>query len=307
MPATQRELYFYQGRRMSTTIGGASARVVWGASIACAQLNIHDPIISVLQCDQANTVMKNGRTAYFQIYTPYGFSKSQEPTTLVTFVGQRRDKATGNYPLGNGQRDFNPRTMRFNQPDALSPFGKGGINGYSYCQSDPVNRNDPGGRFWERIRNFLTRTFGRRAQPQDVDVEMNPLRPSAPTLDQQSEPLPSQATRQIAASSTEATSTHSSLAGSGSTSSPATVRTAGVESSSRIMSAETRKFLLKLPVAYATQYVVQITAAEALGNSPAARGVAAVFGVTAGVGLVYVLNRKYMHDAFYYARNLVRR
>lgn len=195
MPATQRELYFYQGRRMSTTIGGTSARVVWGASIACAQLNIHDQIISALQCDQANTIMKNGRTADFQIYTPYGFSKSQEPTTLVTFVGQRRDKATGNYPLGNGQRDFNPRTMRFNQPDALSPFGKGGINGYSYCQSDPVNRFDPSGYAWEiftRVGQRISKFFSRSepiqyvplneivsSQPDEVRPSVAPSEPTA--------------------------------------------------------------------------------------------------------------------------------
>ena len=38
--------------------------------------------------------------------------------------------------------------MRFNSPDTLSPFGKGGINAYAYCAGDPVNRSDPSGRFW---------------------------------------------------------------------------------------------------------------------------------------------------------------
>ncbi|WP_147458691.1 RHS repeat-associated core domain-containing protein, partial [Pseudomonas savastanoi] len=35
--------------------------------------------------------------------------------------------------------------MRFNSPDSLSPFGKGGMNAYAYCAGDPVNRSDPTG------------------------------------------------------------------------------------------------------------------------------------------------------------------
>ncbi len=52
---------------------------------------------------------------------------------------------TGYYLLGNGYRAFNPVLMRFNSPDSLSPFGKGGLNAYAYCAGDPVNRVDPTG------------------------------------------------------------------------------------------------------------------------------------------------------------------
>lgn len=67
--------------------------------------------------------------------------------SLLGFTGQPRDPLTGCYHLGNGHRTYNPVLMRFHSADRLSPFGKGGINAYAYCQNDPVNYHDPSGRF----------------------------------------------------------------------------------------------------------------------------------------------------------------
>lgn len=79
-------------------------------------------------------------------YAPYGsirFSPSDAP--LPGFNGERIDPITGVSHLGNGYRAYNPVLMRFNCPDSYSPFGAGGVNAYSYCGGDPINRADPSG------------------------------------------------------------------------------------------------------------------------------------------------------------------
>ncbi|WP_241001039.1 RHS repeat-associated core domain-containing protein [Pseudomonas syringae] len=75
-------------------------------------------------------------------YTPFGH---RPQVAGIGFNGERPDPLTGHYLLGNGYRAYNPVLMRFNSPDSLSPFGKGGINAYAYCTGDPVNRVDPSG------------------------------------------------------------------------------------------------------------------------------------------------------------------
>jgi len=68
------------------------------------------------------------------------------------------------YALGRGYRFFSPSLMRFQTPDAHSPFGKGGLNSYAFCLGDPVNYSDPTGQWGERITGFLKR-LGRDRRP----------------------------------------------------------------------------------------------------------------------------------------------
>ncbi|WP_241150180.1 RHS repeat-associated core domain-containing protein, partial [Pseudomonas viridiflava] len=90
------------------------------------------------------------------------------PLDLPGFTGQQADSVTGHYLLGNGYRAFNPSLMRFNSPDNLSPFGRGGLNAYTYCQGDPVNRADPTGHWPGFLKSFL-RAAGvmKKAKPKD--------------------------------------------------------------------------------------------------------------------------------------------
>lgn len=92
------------------------------------------------------------------VSSPYGYSRSLDSAgALVGFNGELPEAITGHYLLGNGHRAYNPILMRFNSPDSLSPFAKGGINAYAYCSGDPVNKQDPTGRFFTKWLKMLWR------------------------------------------------------------------------------------------------------------------------------------------------------
>lgn len=76
-------------------------------------------------------------------FTPYG--EGETPELLPAFNGEFKDSLSSSYLLGNGYRPYSPSLMRFTAPDSLSPFSEGGINPYSYCLGDPVNRVDSSG------------------------------------------------------------------------------------------------------------------------------------------------------------------
>lgn len=87
----------------------------------------------------------------FIVYTSHGyFSKSEVKQPHLGFNGQFLDKQSATYLLGNGYRPHGPAVMRFLAPDSWSPFGKGGLNAYTYCTNDPVNRADPSGHVGKR-------------------------------------------------------------------------------------------------------------------------------------------------------------
>lgn len=79
-------------------------------------------------------------------YTPYGYIDSQARlATMLGFNGERLERHSETYLLGNGYRPYNPIIMRFLVPDSWSPFGKGGLNAYGYCAGDSINNVDPDG------------------------------------------------------------------------------------------------------------------------------------------------------------------
>ncbi|SFB32994.1 RHS repeat-associated core domain-containing protein [Pseudomonas sp. NFIX10] len=105
---------------------------------------------TLLATDQQRTVLHALAAAQSHAfaYTSYGHRPPENGLlSMLGFSGERPDLVTGHYLLGNGYRAFNPVLMRFNSPDKLSPFGKGGLNAYGYCAGDPINRVDPTGEF----------------------------------------------------------------------------------------------------------------------------------------------------------------
>lgn len=61
-----------------------------------------------------------------------------------------RDEGIGLYLLGAGYRGYMPSLRRFIAPDSWSPFGRGGINAYMFCEGDPVNGSDPSGHMFSQ-------------------------------------------------------------------------------------------------------------------------------------------------------------
>ena len=92
------------------------------------------------------TVASENRTTF--AYGPYGHDDRHSDARVISrFTGQPWLPSAVGYMLGNGHRLFSPAMMRFYSADSLSPFGKGGLNAYAYCNNDPINRSDPSGRY----------------------------------------------------------------------------------------------------------------------------------------------------------------
>ncbi|MFJ7882441.1 RHS repeat-associated core domain-containing protein [Pseudomonas sp. NPDC096917] len=179
---------FYKNNWVAVEIKGNTAyRIFETEDVALAQ-HIHTELdvgtTLIAHDDKRSTLatLAPAHTTAFS-YTVAGYSPTDEHRVLG-FNGERNDKTTGYYLLGNGYRAFNPVLMRFNSPDSWSPFGEGGINTYAYCEGDPVNRVDPTGHafaFIKRIKRFLGVKEPSRSQIQspvnhyaDVSEELYP-------------------------------------------------------------------------------------------------------------------------------------
>ncbi|WP_460321317.1 RHS repeat-associated core domain-containing protein [Pseudomonas ogarae] len=142
---------FYCKSRLATEIGGAISRSIVQHDdqlLAQTETQSNARQATLLATDQQRSVLQaiTSNESQSCTYSPYGYRPAGNGLlSLLGFNGERPDPVTGYYFLGNGYRAFNPVLMRFNSPDKLSPFGKGGINPYAYCSGDPINRSDPNG------------------------------------------------------------------------------------------------------------------------------------------------------------------
>ncbi len=143
---------FYCKSRLATEIQGQTQTTIMqqGDQILAQQQRMGGSVeTDLLATDTQRSVLHavGQRPRPRIVYGPYGYHPAESGlTSLLEFNGERRDTVTGCYLLGNGHRAFSSVLMRFNSPDRLSPFDKGGLNAYCYCSGDPVNRSDPTGR-----------------------------------------------------------------------------------------------------------------------------------------------------------------
>lgn len=93
-------------------------------------------------------------------YAPYGYSEGKTAhDSLLRYTGERFDSLIDGYFLGSGRRFSSVVRSGFLSYDSLSPFGSGGVNGYSYCGGDPVNYTDPTGKI--RLQTGTSRPLKR--------------------------------------------------------------------------------------------------------------------------------------------------
>jgi len=157
---------FYCKSRLATEIQGALRQTLFQHGdwlLAQQQQQGVEHATTLLAIDQHRSVLntlKANHQAQPIAYAPYGHRQATNGwMSLMGFNGERPDPLTGHYLLGNGYRAFNPVLMRFNSPDSLSPFGKGGLNSYAYCAGDPVNFSDPSGH--HPLIHIKTSIFGK--------------------------------------------------------------------------------------------------------------------------------------------------
>ncbi|WP_210641598.1 RHS repeat-associated core domain-containing protein [Pseudomonas sp. Tri1] len=153
-PSTEvRTQRFYLKERLASEIQGPVQRSVFQQDDQLlAQQQRQDDAVetTLLATDKQRSVLHalDATQLHPLVYTPYGHRlPASGLLSLLGFNGERSDPVTGHYLLGNGYRAFNPTLMRFNSPDSMSPFGKGGLNAYVYGQGDPINTIDPTGHF----------------------------------------------------------------------------------------------------------------------------------------------------------------
>ncbi|WP_225935916.1 RHS repeat-associated core domain-containing protein [Pseudomonas fakonensis] len=158
---------------------------------------VDSPSSSLLATDSSGSVLRQRSTnkEHTFAYSPFGYDPLRN--SLLSTLGynaQPRD-ATGNYLLGRGYRAYNPALMIFISPDIYSPFGKGGLNSYAYCNRDPINLVDPDGEAGARPFTF---TIDLQPEIQSRTFRPRPVVPAVPRQPQALAADPIRAPAQVA-------------------------------------------------------------------------------------------------------------
>lgn len=154
--------FFYQNGKLVTVNQGGQQRAIFRTADMPLAEQQADGTNGLLATDRSNSVLavEDGEEEPGHRFTPYGHDPTLQPKgAMLGFNGEAFEPATTCYQLGNGYRAYSPSLMRFHSPDSWSPFRAGGLNSYTYCVADPINRSDPSGHMFQWLmRIFLPRT-----------------------------------------------------------------------------------------------------------------------------------------------------
>jgi len=148
-----------QGKLTNTGQGNNTTSYLYGGKQRLAKVEnlsttyyLTDQGQSVIHLVQ--TTKDNGpKVIASYVYSPYGIEttvnqdQKAQNQKLFGFDGQLTDPQTGWQFLGKGYRAYNPLLHRFMSQDSMSPFDKGGINGYVFANNNPIMKFDPSGHY----------------------------------------------------------------------------------------------------------------------------------------------------------------
>ncbi|MCU1759423.1 RHS repeat-associated core domain-containing protein [Pseudomonas sp. 14P_8.1_Bac3] len=153
---------FYQEQHLVTELGEQTQRTIFrhqAQPLAQQTSSANSGETTLLVTDRAHSLLQASSSGNAQqfAFTAYGHHPAESSLSrLLGFNGEHPDVVTGHYPLGQGNRFYNPKLMRFNSPDELGPFDEGaGLNAYIYCGGDPINFVDITGNTRFFIENLL--------------------------------------------------------------------------------------------------------------------------------------------------------
>jgi RHS repeat-associated protein len=157
IPSGQTTYFMYgQDTLLNTRVGSQQTSFLYGANRLgkkdnkSTQYYLEDQGGSVV--NTINQTQEATQNINSYAYSPYGIesdltkqARNTIPAQHFGFDGQLTDSQTNWQFLGQGYRAYNPMLHRFMSQDSLSPFDKGGINGYVFGNNNPIMMSDPTG------------------------------------------------------------------------------------------------------------------------------------------------------------------
>ena len=151
-------LMYGQSNLLNTRVGSQQTSFLYGANRLGKQ---DDEGTQYYLKDQGRSVVNTVDQTATQpwtvnsyAYSPYGIESNltKQPSNIIPaqhfgFDGQLTDGQSNWQFLGQGYRAYNSMLHRFMSQDSMSPFDKGGINGYVFGGNNPIMMSDPSGHF----------------------------------------------------------------------------------------------------------------------------------------------------------------